>query len=164
MSQGNKFIDDVIQKACADPKRIVFPESTEPRILEASRVITEKGIAEVILIGDTDEIKEAAAKANLDHSKVIIIDPVKSEKYDEYVNTFYELRKHKGITEGEAKEIAKKPIYFGTLMVHAGDADGLVSGSIHSTGETIKPALQIIKTKPSVSIASSVFFMAIDDN
>lgn len=163
MENYDPFIKGVIEKACSDPKKIVFPEATEPRILAAAKKIIKYKIADVILVGKKDEIETAASENGLDLSDVEVHDTEKSEKFEEYAKSFFELRKHKGITEGEAREVIKKPIYFATMMVKMDDADGLVSGAIHSTGETIKPALQIIKTKPTVSIASSVFFMAFPD-
>lgn len=161
--EKNTFIDSVIEKACANPKRIVFPEATEKRILEASKTIVKKNIAHVILVGNENDIKNAANEVGLDLSNITVIEPEKADKFEEYVNLFFEMRKHKGITIGEATEILKKPIYFGTMMLYNSDADGLVSGAVHSTRETIKPALQIIKTKPDVSIASSVFFMSLEE-
>lgn len=163
MPNTKYFISNIVKQAAQSPKKIVFPEATEPRILKASASIIELGIAHVIFVGDEDNIREKAQEENIDLSKVTIIDPNTSAKFTHYVDTFYELRKHKNITQGEATEIMKKPIYYATMMVHCGDADGLVSGAAHSTKDTIKPALQIIKTKPDVSKVSSIFFMAFKD-
>lgn len=163
MSHNSTFIDTIMQKAVANPRKIVFPEATEKRILLATKEIVQKQLAEIILIGSTSDIEVAAKEVDLDLSLVTVVDPSQSEKFDDYVQTFFELRKHKNITLGEATEVVKKPIYFGTLMVHKDDADGLVSGAVHSTAATIKPALQIIKTKPGMSKVSSVFFMVCDE-
>jgi phosphate acetyltransferase len=162
MPNAQDFISKVISRASSNPKRIVFPESTEPRIIEATKTILSQGIATIILVGNQEEIHQACHKANLDPSLVTIIDPVTSDCFEQYVTAYYELRKHKNITMGEANEVMKKSIFYGTMMVHMGDADGLVSGSINSTANTIKPALQIIRTKPDVSKVSSIFFMVLD--
>ncbi|MBU1862472.1 MAG: phosphate acetyltransferase [Candidatus Omnitrophica bacterium] len=161
--QAQEFISKIIRQATAAPKKIVFPEATELRILEAAKVIIEKNIAKIILLGNVEEVTAACSKIGLSPETVTIIEPDTSPQFESYVNTFFELRKHKAITRGEASEVVKKPIYYGTLMVHCGDADGLVSGAVHSTGETIKPALQIIKTSADVSKVSSVFFMSFTD-
>ncbi len=163
MSNIQKFIDTIIQQASSAPKKIVFPEATEKRILEATKEIKKKNIAEIILVGNEENIRKAADEVHLDLDGIIIIEPEHSKNFDAYVNSYFEMRQHKGITIGEAKEVIKKPIYYGTLMVKNDDADGLVSGATHSTGETIKPALQIIRTKQDVSKASSIFFMVCDD-
>lgn len=163
MSQAHAFIENVIQQAAASKRNIVFPEATEKRILQASKTIIDRGIATITLVGNTSEIHAAASEVGLDPDKVTIIDPSESPDLEKYAQRYFELRKHKNITEGEANEVMKKPIFYGTMMVHMGDADGLVSGSIHSTAATIKPALQIIRTKPELSKVSSIFFMVIDD-
>lgn len=104
-------------------------------------------------------IKQIALDNNIDVSKVTIINPLKSEKFGEYSNKFYELRKAKGMTPEKAKEIMKEPIYFGTMMVKVGDADGIVSGACHPTAHTLRPALQILKTAPGTKLASAFFLM-----
>ncbi len=163
MSHTQKFIDDIIQKACTQPKRIVFPEGTEPRILKAAKIITENKIAQLILIGNKQQIETSAKDISLDTNLITIIDPDSYPKFDDYVNEYFELRKHKAISTGEAIERVKRPIYYGTLMLNCGEADGLVSGAVHTTGDTIKPALQIIKPKPDISKVSSIFFMVFKD-
>ncbi len=162
MGQTHLFINRIIEKAQNKYKRIVFPESTDKRVLTATKKIISKNIADIILIGSLAEITPLADEVGLDLNAVTVMDPVVSPKFEEYVDKYYELRKHKAITIGEANEVVKKPIYFGTLMVKFGDADGLVAGATHSTAATIKPALQIIKTKEGVSKVSSVFFMVLD--
>jgi phosphate acetyltransferase len=163
MSQAKVFIEKIIHQAASSKKNIVFPEATEKRILQASKTIIERGIASIILIGDKNEVQKAAQEVALDLDQVRIVDPLTSPDFEKYVDRYFELRHHKNITMGEATEVMKKPIFFGTMMVHMDDADGLVSGSIHSTAATIKPALQIIKTKPDLSKVSSIFFMVIED-
>lgn len=149
------------KKAAALGKTIVLPEGTEPRTVQAAEIIEREKLAEVILVGDEDAIKKSAADNGADISKVQIIDPVKSENLDKYANDFYELRKHKGMTPEKAKEVVKDTIYFGTMMIYNGHADGLVAGAEHSTGDTIRPALQIIKTKPGISVVSGCFLMIV---
>ncbi len=151
------------EKAKLLGKTIVLPEGTEPRTVKASEIIAREGLAKVILIGNEADIRKTAASEGVDLSKVGVIDPEKSDKLKEYANEFYELRKSKGVTESQALETLKDPIYFGTMMIYKGHADGLVSGAEHSTGDTIRPALQIIKTKPGISVVSGCFLMIVPD-
>lgn len=155
------FIDEIKEKARKDIKTIILPESNDIRILEAASNIVKDGFAKIILIGNCNEVKEKAKANNIDLSNVEIIDPNISEKYDEYVNKFYELRKDKGITIDDAKEIIKKNLYFGMMMVKLGDGDGLVSGAAHSTSDTLRPALQILKTAPNTKLVSAFFIMEV---
>lgn len=159
------FQYSLIQKARKDKKRIVLPEGLDVRILSAAARLLTLDLVDISLLGDPQLIKNKcnAEGIALDFDKIRLIDPVNSEFYDDYVNTFYELRKHKGISLDEAKETMTDVSYFGTMMIHKGDADGMVSGAAHTTGHTIRPALQFIKTKPDVSLVSSVFFMCLDD-
>ncbi|MBN1500757.1 MAG: phosphate acetyltransferase [Spirochaetes bacterium] len=151
------------QKAKTLGKTIVLPEGTEPRTVKASSILSKEGYVKVILVGNEDDIKKVAAKENADISGVQIIDPVKSDKLQSYASAFYEMRKSKGVTEEQALETMKDSIYYGTMMVQKGDADGLVSGAEHSTGDTVRPSLQIIKTKPGISIVSGYFLMIVPD-
>lgn len=144
-------------------KRIVLPEGSEPRTLKAAGIIAGEKLATVILIGCEEEIRAVAALEHAHIKDVQIIDPDKSELLAGYVQTFYELRKSKGVTMCDADKIMRDPVYFATMMVYAGDADGLVSGAIHSTGDTIRPALQIIKTAPGITTVSSSFIMVVPD-
>lgn len=157
--ESEDFLAEIMKKATANPKRIVFPEGTEERVLTATKGILEKGIAEVILLGEEEVIKKGLSERAVSLDKVTVINPVTSDKLRPYADVFYELRKHKGITEEQALETMKNPNYFGTMMVYKGEADGLVSGSTHTTAETVRPALQIIKTKEGSSTVSSFFFM-----
>jgi phosphate acetyltransferase len=140
-------------------KKIALPEGSEPRTLKAAEKIKSEKLAEVILLGNTEKILKSAKDAGANIEGITIIDPKSSDKSDEYANTFYELRKSKGITLEKAKEILLDEIYFATMMVKNGDAHGMVSGAIHSTGDLLRPALQIIKTAPGISIVSSCFVM-----
>jgi phosphate acetyltransferase len=140
-------------------KKIALPEGSEPRTLKAAEKIKSENLAEVILLGQPEKILKSAKDADANIDGITIIEPKSSEKYDEYVNIFYELRKSKGITLEKAKEILLDEIYFATMMVKNNDAYGMVSGAIHSTGDLLRPALQIIKTAPGISIVSSCFVM-----
>ncbi len=153
------FIEEMKEKVRDSKKTIVLPESTDIRVLEAARKITDEGFAKVILIGDRTKLQNIAHEIDL--TDITIIDPLTSDKTQEYANAFYELRKAKGMTEEKAVETMKNSIYFGTMMVKQGDADGLVAGSVCSTADTLRPALQILKTAPGVKLVSSFFLMNI---
>ena len=140
-------------------KKIALPEGSEPRNLKAAQIIKSENLAEVILLGNPEAITKAAKEAGVNIDGIEIVEPKTSPKFDVYVNLFYELRKNKGITLEKARETLIDEIYFATMMVKAGDAHGLVSGAIHSTGDLLRPALQIIKTAPGISIVSSCFVM-----
>jgi phosphate acetyltransferase len=144
------FIDKIKQRAKEQIKTIVLPEAEDIRTLEATQQILQEQFANIVLIGNKERIEKKAEENNLNIKGAKIIDPVNSTQYDEYVNLLYELRKHKGMTVEKAKELVKDPVYFGMLMVKDDktQADGLVSGAIHSTSDTLRPALQILKTKP----------------
>lgn len=153
------FIDSIKEKAKSEIKTICLPEAEDIRVLEAANKVETEGFAKIILIGNKEKTEKLANENNIDISKAIIVDPEKSEKYEEYSQAFYELRKAKGMSEEEAKETLKEPIYFGTMMVKQGDADGLVSGAAHSTSNTLRPALQILKTAPGTKLVSAFFIM-----
>lgn len=155
------IMQTIWEKAKQDKKRIVLPEGSEKRTVKAAEIIKREGLAEVVLIGNHEAISNTAKEVGADIEGIEIIDPIQSEKYDTYVEQFYEMRKSKGVTIEKAREIMKDEIYFGTMMVKMKDADGLVSGAIHSTGDLLRPALQIIKTAPGMSIVSSCFVMEI---
>ncbi len=159
------FLYMLEEKASRDKKRIVLPEAIDPRILKAAAKIIEKDLADIILLGKEKTIK-AIAKENhidIDWDKVTIIDPETSPLKDKYAKKLYELRKHKGVNLAMAYDLVEDGAYFGTMMVREGDADGMVSGAIHTTAHTIRPALQLIKTKPGSNFVSSTFFMAMPD-
>jgi len=149
------FIDEIKERAKKDIKTIVLPEAEDLRTLVATDKICKEGFAKVVLVGNKTEVLKKAEENNLDVSKAEIINPEESEKYEEYANTFYELRKAKGMTIEEAKKLILDPVYFGMMMVKLGDGDGLVSGAAHSTADTLRPALQILKTAPGTKLVSS---------
>lgn len=155
------FIETIKQKAKQDIKTIILPESEDNRILEGAAKVLKEGFAKIILIGNEEEIMKRAKENNFDISGAQIIAPKESDKYEEYANSFYELRKAKGVTPEQAKEILLEPIYFGMMMVKQGDADGLVSGACHSTANTLRPALQILKTAPGTKLVSAFFAMVV---
>ena len=150
-----RFIDEVISKAQSAYKTIVLPEGDDERVLDAARILTDQKIAKVILLGDVEKIK--AKGKNVEGIQVI--DPEKSDKLNQYAELFYELRKEKGVSKEEALAKAKDANYFATLMVKSGDADGMVSGAVHSTADTVRPALQIIKSARKDMNVSSFFLM-----
>ena len=155
------FIETIKTKATKEIKTIVLPESTDIRVIEATSTILKEGFAKIILVGNPEEIKQKAG--NIDISGATIINPESSEKLEEYTEKFYELRKAKGITEEQAKQLVLDPVYFGMMMVKVGDADGLVSGAAHSTADTLRPALQILKTAPGTKLVSAFFIMAVPE-
>ena len=155
------FIEEMKIKAKKNIKTIVLPEATDQRVLEATNIILKEGFANVILVGDEKEIINIANENGFDVSKATIINPNESSKYEEYVEAFYELRKLKGVDINKAKEMMKDPVYFGMMMVKMGDCDGFVSGAIHSTSDTLRPALQIVKTAPNTKLVSAFFLMVV---
>ena len=158
-------IDKIKAKAKSKVMHIVLPEGTEPRPVQATRKITDQGIAKVTLLGNVDEVKKVAAETGTDLTGVDIIDPKTSEKSAGYADLLYELRKAKGMTPEQAAELVTgNTLYFGAVMLKAGDADGMVAGAINSTGNVLRPALQIIKTAPGIKVVSSCFIMEIPDH
>jgi len=156
------FLEKAIANAKRDKKNIVLPESYERRILEAAHETLKEGTAEITLIGNKNEI--LAKAEGLDLSKAVFVDPNSYEKMDELISTFADLRKSKGMTKDEAADVLKKDAqYLGVMLVKAGLADGMVSGAIHSTADTLRPALQILKTKPGTKLVSSFFVMVVPD-
>ncbi len=153
------MIEMVKAKARADVKCIVLPEGDEPRTVAAAEEIRREGLAEPVLLGDPEKIREEAKRQETDLSGIRIVDPEYSDKTETYAETLYELRKAKGLTREQADQLVRDPMYFGIMMVKMGDADGLVSGAVHSTGDMLRPALQIIKTSPGNKIVSSSFLM-----
>ncbi|MDO5321371.1 MAG: phosphate acetyltransferase [Bacteroidia bacterium] len=154
------LIDQIIARARSNRQRIVLPESLEERTIKAADKAIADGLAEIILIGNRDEILAYAAKLGLTNiDKATIIDPATSAKTAEYANLLYELRKNKGMTPEQANELVKNPLYFGCLIIKSGDADGQISGALSTTGETLRPALQIIKCAPGISCVSGAMLM-----
>lgn len=155
------FLSYMAQRAKQSIKTIVLPESADIRTIKAASIVSGQGFANVILLGDRDKIGETAG--DLDISKVGTLDYIKSDKFDEYVSMFYEMRKAKGITLDNARETMKNPLYYGVMMVQNNDADGMVAGAINSTPNTLRPALQIIKTNKTSKMISTFVVMAVPD-
>ncbi len=156
------FEYELIERAKADRQHIVLPEGTDPRILQAAELLTRRGVADLTLLGDEEEIQRELTGLGLDLN-VPVIDPANAELHDTLASEYYELRKHKGVSEAFASDVVRDVGYFGTMMVRLGYADGMVSGAAHTTAHTIRPAFEIIKTKPGVKSVSSVFFMCLPD-
>ena len=158
------FKYEILERACSKKKRIVLPEGEEERTLKAAEWVREREIADLILLGDKDQIakKASALGVKLDDG-IEIINPIESQKFEDYVNTYYELRKHKNYTMDIARDRMHDTIYFGTMMIYKGDADGLVSGAVNTTQHTIRPAFEIVKTRPGIKNASSIFLMCLKD-
>ncbi|MDD3342525.1 MAG: phosphate acetyltransferase [Sulfurospirillaceae bacterium] len=152
----------LFERARRDRKKIVLPESNDERILRAVEILLRRDVTDIILLGNKDDVMQKSSSIGIDISKATIIDPLNSPLMEEFVNAFYEMRKAKGLSLDVARDSMMMKNYFGTMMVYLGYADGMVSGAIHTTQETIRPALQIIKTKPGISIVSSLFFMCLD--
>ena len=153
------MIEKIWKKARENVKRIVLPEGDEPRTVQAAERIAAEGLARPILLGDPQKINAVAAGTGADLSGVEIVDPANSPKAGAYAQALYELRKAKGLSREDAARLAADPMYYGMLMVKLDDADGLVSGAVHTTGDMLRPALQIIRTKPGINIVSSSFLM-----
>jgi len=145
-------------------KRIVLPEGLEERTLKAADQAITEGIAQIILLGNRDKILEASKNNNLKNiEKATIIDPIKHEKKDAYIDIMLELRKSKGLTKDEAAKLIENPLYLGTLLIKSGDADGEVAGAMNATGDVLRPAFQYVKTMPGISVVSGTFFMILKD-
>ncbi len=159
------FQYQLVKRARTAIKHIVLPEGNDERILKAAARLINQEIVNLTLLGDPSEVAASIKQLglNLDLQKVSIIDPIHDPRFDEYVKTLYELRKHKNVTLAMAHDLMTDVSYFGTMMVYKGHADGMVSGAVHTTQHTIRPALQFIKTKPGISTVSSVFFMCLPD-
>lgn len=155
------FEYELVKKAKKHRQHIVLPEGEEERILRAAEILLRREVADITLLGDEQRIRDRISELGLRLNNADIIDPSKSRVFDEYVQTYFELRKHRGITVENARDIMSDVAYFGTMMIYKGNADGMVSGSVHSTADTIRPAFEIIKTKAGFSIVSSVFFMCL---
>jgi phosphate acetyltransferase len=151
--------------AKSSSKHIVLPEGNDERILKAAARLANQEIVKLTILGDPSEVAASFKRLglNMDASRIRIVNPVQSEYFDEYANTLYELRKNKNVTLEMARDLMSDVSYFGTMMVYKGHADGMVSGAVHTTQHTIRPALQFVKTKPGINTVSSVFFMCLPD-
>ena len=159
------FIEQIKERARKDIKTIVLPEATDIRILKATEKVLKEKYVKIILVGNEEEIQKQAKTNNISIEGAKIVDPEKSDLYDKYVNLLYNLRKEKGMTIEKAKELVLNPVYFGMLMLKDEEAkvDGLVSGAVHSTSDTLRPALQILKTAPNTKLVSAFFVMVVPD-
>lgn len=157
------FIQQIIDTAKVKKKNIVLPEGSDERVLEAANVINQEQITSITLLGDEQKIAEWFAAKGASLEGITVINPETSDKLEEYANAFYELRKAKGVTPEQALEAVKQVNYFGMMIMQAGDADGLVSGAAHSTADTVRPALQIIKSSKPGATVSSFFIMDVND-
>ena len=157
------FIENMKLRAKKNIKTIVLPEGNDIRTIKAVEKVLNEKFADVIVLGDKNEILELAKKESINIDGVKIINPINDSNYDKLVNDFYELRKAKGMTIEKAKEILKDETYYGMMMVKEGLADGLVSGACHSTSNTLRPALQILKTAPGTKLVSAFFVMVVPD-
>lgn len=160
-----KLLQEIIARAKANKQRIVLPEGTEERTLTAADRLLKEEIADLILIGDPNEIKQLATKLHLDNiEKATILDPKSHGKKEEYANLLFELRKKKGMTIEQARETVEDPLYLGCLLIKNGDADGEIAGARNTTGNVLRPALQIIKTMPGINVVSGAFMMFVQDH
>ena len=159
-----KLFERLTLRAKANPRRIVLPEGTEERNLTAADRIIADGLAEIILLGNIDEVTQKAKSLGLENiSRATVLDPKDEKNIDRYAPLFYELRKKKGISMDDARHFTANELYFGCLMVKAGDADGLVSGAIHTTGDVLRAAFQVIKTEPGINTVSGAFIMLLPE-
>lgn len=158
----SNLFQELAKKISSTNKKIVFPESLDERILRAASKLSEEGILQPVLIGNKQQVKEKAAKQLIDISGCIIIDPADYEGFDNMVSAYVELRNGKA-TEEDARKTLQNGNYFGTMLTYLNEADGLVSGAVHSTSDTVRPALQLIKTKPGIKKTSGVFIMVRDE-
>lgn len=154
-------LDSIKEKAKADVKHILLPEGSEERTVQAARIITDEKIAKVTLLGDEEEIKKVAEKFNVCLCGIDIINPLTAPDFEHYANGFYELRKAKGMTPEKARETIKNTLFYACMMIKEGKADGMVSGAINTTGNTLRPGLQIIKMAKGINTISSCFIMEI---
>lgn len=155
------FIESIKQRAKSDKKTIVLPEASDLRTITAAAIALKEDYANVVLLGNEKQINEMATENKLDISKAKIVDPLLSEKSEMYAEKLYDLRKLKGMTLEQARELIKNEVYYGMMMVKLEEADGLVSGAIHSTSDTLRPALQILKTAPGTKLVSAFFLMVV---
>ncbi|OYY22681.1 MAG: phosphate acetyltransferase, partial [Sphingobacteriia bacterium 35-40-8] len=157
------FQYQIVKRAKEQRKHIVLPEGGDDRILLAADMLVKQDVVEITILGIQEQVAAAAQRLNivLDFDRIHIVDPATSPNFEDYANTLYELRKAKKLTLDMARDLMLDVSYFGTMMVYKGDADGMVSGALHTTQHTIRPALQFVKTKPGVNTVSSVFFMCL---
>jgi len=159
-----EFIKNLKEKAASMQRRIVLPEGLEERTLRAADTVLQEGFAKIILIGNPDEVKAKAADLGLKNiDKATIVDPLDHDKIEEYTDMLVEIRKSKGLTREEASKLVRNPLYLSVMMIKAGDAEGEVAGADNFTGDVLRPAFQIVKTVPGVSVVSGAFVMILDE-
>ncbi len=154
---------ELVERAKVDRKHIVLPEGTDDRILRAADILLRRRVADLTILGDPEAVRARAAAAGVDLGAAAVVDPLRSPSREEFAARYHELRKHKGVTEELALDVLSDATYFGTMMVDAGAADGLVSGAAHTTADTIRPAFEVIRARDGVSVVSSIFFMCLAD-
>jgi len=158
---------DLLDKIKNDAKKlnktIVLPEGYEERTLQAASIVLKEGLANIILIGNPDEISQKSKELKIDLSKAKIVNPLNHEKKEEYINLMLEIRKNKGLKKEEAEKLIENPLYLATLMIKAGDADGEVAGADNATGDVLRPAFQYVKTLPGISVVSGAFIMILPE-
>jgi len=157
------FEYELIQRARADRKHIVLPEGTEERILRAAEILLLRDVVNLTLLGNPEEVRQKISSLGIEAEGINIIDPLSSRVRELYAHTYHEMRTHKGVSQEVAFDVVADSSYFATLMVYHGHADGMVSGAVHTTSHTIRPAFEVIRTSPGFSIVSSVFFMCLPD-
>lgn len=159
-----ELLDKIKAKAREYNKRIVLPEGYEERNIMAADIAIKENLARIILLGDPEQIRSHAEKLGLKNiGRAVIVNPKSHDKKDHYINMMVELRKHKGMTPGEASRLIEDPLYLGVLMIKNGDADGEVSGADHATGDVLRPAFHYVKTAPGISVVSGAFIMILPD-
>lgn len=157
------FERTLVERAASDRRTIVLPEGTDERILQASEILRRRDVADLVLLGEVEEVHRRAGALGVDLGDTPILDPNSDERLDEYAERYAELRSHKGVSAEQARDRMTDVSYFGTMMVHVGEADGMVSGAAHTTAHTIRPAFEFIKTRQGVDVVSSVFLMCLAD-
>ena len=157
------FINSIKERARQNMKTIVLPEASDARILKAAEIALNEGYANIVLLGNHETVANVARENGIDISKATVIDPLESDRREAYAERLYELRKEKGMTLEQAQELVKDEVHYGMMMLKCDEADGLVSGAIHSTSDTLRPALQILKTAPGTKLVSAFFLMVVPD-
>jgi phosphate acetyltransferase len=157
------FEYELVERAKSSRRHIVLPEGDDERVLRAAEILLRRGVVDLTILGNSDEVRSRATAAGIDLDGADVVDPLTSSHRGDFAKRYYELRKHRGMTEDQAFDDVTAPSYFGTLMVSAGAVDGMVSGAVHTTADTIRPAFEIIRAREGVSVVSSVFFMCLAD-
>jgi phosphate acetyltransferase len=157
------FEYDLLERARSERRHVVLPEGNDDRVLRAADILLRRNVVDLTILGNEDEVRSQAAAIGADLDGAEIVDPETTPLRDDYAARYHEFRKHKGVTEELALDVMRDVSYFGTMMVYAGGADGMVSGAAHTTGDTIRPAFEFVRARKGVSVISSVFFMCLPD-